>query len=1006
MKSIFALFLFLATATATFSQGPGLAFHTLSERDGISDNFINSMLKDRNGNIWIGTLNGLNYYDGGKFHVFNQTKDSNSLVNNSIHSLCQDKAGKIWGGTDNGIFCYEIGKDIFKRYKLPQTRSAAAALTIVCDKEGDIWANNFFSIFKYQRATDSFINIGELNKNKDSAETYKLRRNGLLADPSGKAIWIASRAGLHFYDKKTGRFNNFQTYPGNPLFERNNVAALHASAQGHFFYFKNNTREIVQFDPVEKRQLKRVDIGKVLPNAVGATIFESADGRLWFSSWTHELVLVDTGRNAVYPIQFNQNDPLSISGNFFWAALEDEDGTVWLGTVNGISKCNLSKTVYRIHRLQWAIPEFNPNTDIGSLIEDPAGDSWWVYTSDQRLFRYYPADQRYQVYHLSKAPSDKFGRIFGDVHTMVFINGNLVFCTTSGTWQLNPTTGKLAPFIDLPAEDRNYMIREIVPLNDGQLIATDGFRVSNYDPSTGSLKFIDAPQPLHTKGIRFGGALMSQKNQSPLWMISWPGWLTYLENGKLNHVNIKDRPEEHFGYFMDTDVDTDGNIWMANNGEGLYRYDPIKKKTTHWNQADGLAKNNLQAVLADTIGNIWCVSSNKYSVLTTATGNFSNFVVPLLQFNFSWVAHPVFLRSGHLLSNTNNDLVEFFPERLQLKPFIKSPSISSVQVSGKQRLLDSDSLLSLRPDENSLVIQFGLLTDKELFPYDCVYMLEEVDKKWVVQGSQPEAQYNNLEPGNYVFRVKAIAKNNAWQSHEKRLHIVIAKPFYKTWLFRILLILLVLGASYYFYRFRLNKQKQILLLKSKSDALEKEKTIIQYESLKQQLNPHFLFNSLTSLRSLIKTDSKTAAGFLDGMSKIYRYVLKSGDQELVLLQDEIGFATTFAELQQIRFGEGLKVNIHIDEAHNGRYIAPVILQNLLENAIKHNTTSTDEPLMIEIFSDGDYVVVRNNLQRYRIVETSNKSGLASLKKLYRFYTEKQIEISEDEHFFTIRIPLL
>lgn len=266
--------------------------------------------------------------------------------------------------------------------------------------------------------------------------------------------------------------------------------------------------------------------------------------------------------------------------------------------------------------------------------------------------------------------------------------------------------------------------------------------------------------------------------------------------------------------------------------------------------------------------------------------------------------------------------------------------------------------------------------------------------------------YNKLPPGEYTFRVKAVAKNQSWASPEETLRITIAKPFYQTLWFRLVAVILLAAILYAFCRYRLHQQMQILSLETKAESLEKEKAMIQYESLKQHLNPHFLFNSLTSLRSLIKTDSKTAAWFLDSLSRVYRYVLKSADQELVPLQDEAAFVQTFAEMQQVRFGKGLQVYISINDESSKKYIAPVVLQNLVENAIKHNTTSPDSPLVIEIFTENDSLVVRNNLQRYRVVETSNKQGLASLKNLYSFYSEKPIEISEDDQYFSVRIPLL
>ena len=286
------------------------------------------------------------------------------------------------------------------------------------------------------------------------------------------------------------------------------------------------------------------------------------------------------------------------------------------------------------------------------------------------------------------------------------------------------------------------------------------------------------------------------------------------------------------------------------------------------------------------------------------------------------------------------------------------------------------------------------------------YRLDNAGTDWTISGENHEAIYNNLSPGNYTFRVRATGKNKAWQSEEAAFGFTIKTPFFKTHLFLILLALLVSGVLFFIYRYRLAQREKLIMLESKAQMLEKEKAMVMYESLKQHLNPHFLFNSLTSLRSLIKTDAKTATSFLDGMSKVYRYVLKRGEQELVRLQDELDFVKTFAELQKTRFKEGLEVNINVDEAMFNKYIAPVTLQNLVENAIKHNTADKDSPLVIDIFVDDNYVVVRNNLQRYRIVETSNKKGLASLQTLYRYYSEKQVEIKEDRHYFTVKIPLL
>ena len=179
-----------------------------------------------------------------------------------------------------------------------------------------------------------------------------------------------------------------------------------------------------------------------------------------------------------------------------------------------------------------------------------------------------------------------------------------------------------------------------------------------------------------------------------------------------------------------------------------------------------------------------------------------------------------------------------------------------------------------------------------------------------------------------------------------------------------------------------------------------------YENLKQQLNPHFLFNSLTSLSSLIRLDQKLAGNFLDSLSKTYRYILKNRENELVPLAEEIRFAQNYVRLQQTRFETGLEVRINIDEQVQHLKIVPVTLQNLIENAIKHNVIDDERPLLIEVINDGPVLIVRNNLQRKNFVETSNKQGLANLQSLYHYLTDRPVEIVQDEKSFIVKIPLL
>jgi LytS/YehU family sensor histidine kinase len=149
-----------------------------------------------------------------------------------------------------------------------------------------------------------------------------------------------------------------------------------------------------------------------------------------------------------------------------------------------------------------------------------------------------------------------------------------------------------------------------------------------------------------------------------------------------------------------------------------------------------------------------------------------------------------------------------------------------------------------------------------------------------------------------------------------------------------------------------------------------------------------------------------AGNFLDKMSKVYRYILKNRDNEAVPLSEEIKFVQLYNDLQKTRFENALQIHMNIDEEYHHRKIAPVTLQNLVENAIKHNTADIDSPLIIELFIENDYLVVRNNLQKKNFVETSNKQGLHNMESLYNYLSSRKMIIEESEHYFTVKIPLV
>lgn len=192
----------------------------------------------------------------------------------------------------------------------------------------------------------------------------------------------------------------------------------------------------------------------------------------------------------------------------------------------------------------------------------------------------------------------------------------------------------------------------------------------------------------------------------------------------------------------------------------------------------------------------------------------------------------------------------------------------------------------------------------------------------------------------------------------------------------------------------------------RQEKLEKEKSLAHFENLKNQLNPHFLFNSLSSLNSLIYENPDLASKFLKQLSKVYRYVLENNENDPVPLETEVSFVQNYISLLQTRFGKGLEVNININSAEKRLKIIPVTLQILIENAIKHNSTFEDSALIIDIYTENGYLTVKNNQQPKTQVEGSHKRGLNNLTALYFYTTGKEARVHNTPDYFAVDVPLI
>ena len=239
--------------------------------------------------------------------------------------------------------------------------------------------------------------------------------------------------------------------------------------------------------------------------------------------------------------------------------------------------------------------------------------------------------------------------------------------------------------------------------------------------------------------------------------------------------------------------------------------------------------------------------------------------------------------------------------------------------------------------------------------------------------------------GIYSQPIKSFFKEESWQGYSFGLWITLS-------------IVSVFYVTYFYNRYQKNKVKEQKVIAGTASA--------KFDALKNQLDPHFLFNSLNVLTSLIEENPENAQKFTTSLSKVYRYVLEQKSKELVTVDEELNFARTYMSLLKMRFEDSIVFEIPDKASNPESKVVPLSLQLLLENAVKHNMVTSNKPLHIKIYEDGDHLVVMNNLQPKQIVKKSSGVGLENIKQRYQLLTERKVHINQRDTDFAVAIPML
>jgi ligand-binding sensor domain-containing protein len=985
-------------SSSCFAQTPQnqFVFKQLVDNKSTLANSNNCFLEDKDGFLWIGTVDGLKRFDGNDFTIYKHEKNKeNSLIHSSVYALCEDKLGRIWTGTEEGIGYFDKSSNKFFNFKEIHKRDFVC-FNLLCDSNGDVW----FSIrdkglYRYSERTKKLQNFAFNLNDKTSITSNRVIRKGMVYDLENNGIWLITKVGVNFFDFKTQQFHSRKNNPKRlKIFQFEDVSAIALDKKILVFY-DANAQKLKYFDIQKNTITKEITVienGKK-ENSDISSIFIDKQQNIWLPTWSSGAFFYNAKTSKISELVHDPAKPNSIAANSFWCVFEQNNGAIWLGTQNGISITNPRNRFYEIYDIGTLYDPLKNENQLHLFSEDSADRSWWLAAKTHSFMHYFPETNQLEVF---KIPLTKNAPDF-QIEALIEYQNNIFVVTRKLFYLFDKQTKRLTK-ISIP---KKYItekgISHVTRKGDKIWFFSENFTTFSYEISTKQWK--EYPVISDTKIETFVSCSTFDENND-LWITIHATGLAKFSEQKQAFELIKTANEVDFskiGYFA-MQRDSEGNFWLGSYN--LIKFNP-KTKTF----LSELEINHFTDIAFDKEGKIWMPTFNDFTVFYPKNQKTISTSIPINKGNLLWTNHLFLLKNGQIISLMKENIIKLDPTKL-IPPSIKDKVlISKVDLANDEIVVHNDaSTVYLTASKNGFGILFSTLNPPDEHKYQYLYQLSGYQSDWILT-TKNVANFSNLDGGDYVFKVKGIDENGR-ETAISYLNIHIDTLFYKSKWFLYFCVLAVCILIYAFMKFRANQRSKIIHLQMQSTRLEKDKTEIQYQNLINHLNPHFLFNSLTSLNSLIMTAPKDASKFLQKLSLIYRYILQNKDKEVISLEQELAFVKHYIDLQKSRFEAGLQINIDIEKAYLTSGIVPVTLQNLFENAIKHNSVEEDNPLIISVFVKESYLIVKNNLQRKKFVETSNKQGLDSLKSLYKYLTTKPLESSETEHEFSVKIPLL
>lgn len=961
MKRAFLIFLLSAIIQTSYSQS-NISFDRLTTKEGLAHNQVRSIVQDINGFIWFGTTTGLQRYDGKKFTTYkNIPGDSNSLIGNRVRALLADDEGGIWIGTfGSGLSYLKDGKFTHYTYEEnnPESISNNSIEALVKDKDGNLWVGtregglNRFRNGKFERYL------------LDSSDSTSLSHNGVfsLFIDSKDRLWVGTYGGgLNlFEDDKFIRLNVSNTK--NAVVPGNFVISLYEDSKGSLWVGTwQEGFSVIHFND-EGWLVKNLTVGDGPNNSSVLTAVEH-EGKMYLGTWGGGLNLVSGDK-----FQFYKNSPgdaTSLSSNYIESLFVDKDGFLWIGTYGG-GACRITFSEFITFRNNPR--ERSLNNDFVTDILEASDGTIWVGTLGGGLNRI--KDGQFDFYQYDPAVNDGYGDHTNTIWQLIEASDQSIWIANqSGLDHYKDGKFKHYEFKDINGLLNNNLVYSVIEGINGEIIfgTWDGRLIKLENENFTVIYDIAEKEVTEANHPAFS---IFQEENGNLWACLESVGLLQVNDGKISKIffewssektNVPEPRDAIKSKFENT-------VW-AGTSLGLYKINLDNDSLTWYNHEVGLVNDNIISVTEDNNGTIWVSTMEGVSRLNPKTEEFVNFdVSDGLQGN-QFVRNSKYISSktGKLYLGGTNGFNVFHPDSIQTEKIRPKVALTGLQVLYKDiSPLNSDALTGsiesaseINLDHEDKVFGFDFATinyDRLYQQYQYAYFLENYEDDWNYVGTRTYASYNNIPPGEYVFKVKSSETGGDWDNPVTSLKVVIHPPWYYTLWAKIIAAVVVLGfiAGVFRLRIRSIERRNIVLKRivdkrtsELSDSNDKLKQLNDYKEQMTSMVVHDLKNPLNTIFGMGEKQEVVEAAnqmlnLVNNMLEIHKF--EEAELQINVQKVHVGNLVNNA-LQQVKHQADRKSIVFQKEMDRAAFIKADeeiiarVLVNLLTNAIKFSPTN-------------------------------------------------------------------